>query len=708
MLDPKKYVAIKAIPYESHVGLRITARSFNPNYTCEYPKRTSVAKENYERRSYQLTECGYRSSVYKPYQEVGHVILDSKQLILETLQQKTELDENENLQLKEENNSEDEEYNDVMETVAEEEDKKSKKKHMSIGQCNDIKLSTIQQEMKNQENLVKRVKLGVSLFNIVEEKQKNKNLKLKLEEEMKALQRKDVMVPGIHEDDDTDTEDEEDRDLTRYIIPSPLPTTSTNNTNTYKEKCSPPRSENHFSNSPTLQRNVNLSPVNQPSNRSSVNQLSNRSSVNSCHGYQKKKFKKKNLPRPYSPIYTNVNFFTVNSSEALFRQLCAIHWILEAMSQDNNPPVMSFITSSWKVSNLKQDPKLSQKRMEREKMADPIWQSFLNNSSRFQSRSHKSRFQCKQQRRSSSRPPVQTSVASTQFRNKYNDFSSEVISEDVQSTTSSADVSPRDSPREASPRETSSRANSSLAKRKSLPGTKASTVQLQELAIKDNNTGIVGNTTWKKIQDSYNFKTVDMGAVVLQELHKHKQHRTSAQLQHLTHDMKDKFLEVKKEQGVILHDNLEFKERTRWSNFEKKFISLRVMKNVYEDLNEWRRKNGGVKENIETVDKNKSFSLWYQSLQDKLPSTIKEEVNINLILKKIEKYSDLEGRKISVNHFLRAMSILRPFELCHPDISASIEFVRDKIVEMDKNEFESWCSKHAIKRAKSAPVTKKK
>jgi len=291
MLDPKKYVAIKAIPYESHVGLRITARSFNPNYTCEYPKRTSVAKENYERRSYQLTECGYRSSVYKPYQEVGHVILDSKQLILETLQQKTELDENENLQLKEENNSEDEEYNDVMETVAEEEDKKSKKKHMSIGQCNDIKLSTIQQEMKNQENLVKRVKLGVSLFNIVEEKQKNKNLKLKLEEEMKALQRKDVMVPGIHEDDDTDTEDEEDRDLTS----------------------SPPRSENHFSNSPTLQRNVNLSPVNQPSNRSSVNQLSNRSSVNSCHGYQKKKFKKKNLPRPYSPIYTNVNFFTVNS-----------------------------------------------------------------------------------------------------------------------------------------------------------------------------------------------------------------------------------------------------------------------------------------------------------------------------------------------------------------------------------------------------------
>ena len=33
----------------------------------------------------------------------------------------------------------------------------------------------------------------------------------------------------------------------------------------------------------------------------------------------------------------------------------------------------------------------------------------------------------------------------------------------------------------------------------------------------------------------------------------------------------------------------------------------------------------------------------------------------------------VEGRKISVTHFLRALSLLRPFELCQPDISAAIE-----------------------------------
>ena len=33
----------------------------------------------------------------------------------------------------------------------------------------------------------------------------------------------------------------------------------------------------------------------------------------------------------------------------------------------------------------------------------------------------------------------------------------------------------------------------------------------------------------------------------------------------------------------------------------------------------------------------------------------------------------VEGRKISVTHFLRALSLQRSFELCQPDISAAIE-----------------------------------
>ena len=87
MIDPKQFVSIKPIPYPSHVGLKITSRSSKPKYSCEYPGRSTIAKENYARHKYQLTECGYKSPINKPYQEVGDVCLDSKKLILNTLQQ---------------------------------------------------------------------------------------------------------------------------------------------------------------------------------------------------------------------------------------------------------------------------------------------------------------------------------------------------------------------------------------------------------------------------------------------------------------------------------------------------------------------------------------------------------------------------------------------------------------------------------------------
>jgi hypothetical protein len=35
--------------------------------------------------------------------------------------------------------------------------------------------------------------------------------------------------------------------------------------------------------------------------------------------------------------------------------------------------------------------------------------------------------------------------------------------------------------------------------------------------------------------------------------------------------------------------------------------------------------------------------------------------------------SQLEGRKISVQHFLKIMSTLRPWEICYPEIAAAIE-----------------------------------
>ena len=83
------------MPTLSHAGLKITARCEKPLYTCEYPTRKQVAKENYERRLHQMTQCGYKSVNYKPYKSVGEVILDDKELILKSLGQLNDLDNDE-------------------------------------------------------------------------------------------------------------------------------------------------------------------------------------------------------------------------------------------------------------------------------------------------------------------------------------------------------------------------------------------------------------------------------------------------------------------------------------------------------------------------------------------------------------------------------------------------------------------------------------
>lgn len=85
-IDPRSYIEPKPVSAISHKGLRIAARSAKI-YTCNVPDRQQVAKENYLRRNYQIKRCGYSSVTYKPYETVGEVFLDNKNLILVALGQ---------------------------------------------------------------------------------------------------------------------------------------------------------------------------------------------------------------------------------------------------------------------------------------------------------------------------------------------------------------------------------------------------------------------------------------------------------------------------------------------------------------------------------------------------------------------------------------------------------------------------------------------
>ena len=53
-------------------------------------------------------------------------------------------------------------------------------------------------------------------------------------------------------------------------------------------------------------------------------------------------------------------------------------------------------------------------------------------------------------------------------------------------------------------------------------------------------------------------------------------------------------------------------------------------------------------------------------------------------------FPQVESSKQSAYKFLKVLSGLRDWEICGPDVSASIEFCRDKIVEMTVEEYEEW------------------
>ncbi|KAM8992704.1 coiled-coil domain-containing protein 60 isoform 2-T2 [Ara ararauna] len=85
----------------------------------------------------------------------------------------------------------------------------------------------------------------------------------------------------------------------------------------------------------------------------------------------------------------------------------------------------------------------------------------------------------------------------------------------------------------------------------------------------------------------------------------------------------------------------------------------------------------------------------------RLPESVKNDHNIQKIVKKLEKYSKNPDLKIDPETFLKVLDDLRVWELCSPEIAAAVEFVRESIVQMPEEDFSKWFQ------AKVAPLSAK-
>lgn len=87
MEDPRYYVDISPVPaWDMAKDAKLKARSLN-QYNLGSPTRYEMFKYNYTRRLRQMSSQGFMSSPSKPYQPIGSLVLNPKDLVKKTLGQ---------------------------------------------------------------------------------------------------------------------------------------------------------------------------------------------------------------------------------------------------------------------------------------------------------------------------------------------------------------------------------------------------------------------------------------------------------------------------------------------------------------------------------------------------------------------------------------------------------------------------------------------
>ncbi|XP_028413060.1 coiled-coil domain-containing protein 60-like [Dendronephthya gigantea] len=734
--DPRNYVASKPVSEISHKGLRVSARS-SLVYTCSVPERREVAKQNYVRRNHQMQKCGYNSVSYKPYKTLGKVYLEDKNLILVALGQKDDKinasSENIDLRVIQEPKLENNEHKSKTKTVENEE--KADWKLTSESQVQFLsfksteKLENIQSQLSKGRKMINAVRLGFNLFRLIKEEKQRKADEAEVERQRKLDNAKSSMKIISPSESSDESDDEEERSNVKFEEISDLKS-SHDDAIPLDYLSVDTNFEVHTDGSMSISGRD--TPATALKSRS-AGQL-----------YQKRKPRISSM-RPYSPVFSNISSPNLDCRESLFRQLCALNWILDAMSQDVFPPVVSPITNCWNIKDLLEESRISRRKVERQRQSESNWQTLLVNPSRFSQRSNR-----KGARRISVHPQHLQRLSAVTSSSS-NTLAVKSSASPVEPKTRLASVSSTDPAVESSETPVESEKNISenvnmndetktvagtreeksknvkekrLVKMKSFtmnnntpeknqPKQRSSVLSQEELnrlissEVGENSSKKAESRVraWVRQTDQRNAKTKFLTAA----LSTFGAIRMSNSVAEIPSEMRRRFSEVTEERNVLLHDKLERQNKRRWHILQRKFIRLGSSNHIRDAL-EKIRNDSFSDEPVETGEEMRQRVSeeceWYKDLIDNFPEDIKNDRYISIVLNKIAQYGSLEGRKVSVQHFLKIMATLRPWEVCYPEIAAAIEFVRENIVGFSTVEYDDWfTSWNPIKqRSSSAPV----
>ncbi|XP_041361480.1 coiled-coil domain-containing protein 60-like isoform X2 [Gigantopelta aegis] len=709
--DPRSYVRVLPLPA--------------PSDKFQAPSHAS-SKTNYQRRQEQISSQGFWSVNHKPYRGIGDPFyLDEKKLILHSLGQ---WDENEDVDRS--SSSEDDDMQPSKTT--------SQARPMTAAKFvlrrTRTDLNTLHKDVANSRNLIRNVRLGYGFFDLIKQQQQAKNAAA-IAEKRKKLEaaRREWQPPKSDSDSESDFDEELDPDvnIARFLESS-----------SEDETCDQMRNVPSSILDSDVKGRVTFSGMSARSRSASVGSRRNKVAP----------------PRPYTPQHTNLSDVSSDDVEkdALFRQLCVLNWILEAMNTEHSSE-MSPITQSWirreiEIGGYRQlPPKVKQTdrpdKLKWEQMMSSNPSMKVKKSSIFKSRplARRSTFLGP---RSSVSPPPSSASSSQQL--------SSAAPQEKQSTTykENTDSMTEDESTDASYNKSifrfldeyyeSLRKESAQSQGQGQGQEDAVNINVSRMRkksdakTKETRTSEADGRTSKK-----SIKTPDLPITDVDDVSDKKQafqtHREKKSLQQfranlhmirprsttalmdykaqlpsnkhtpMTLEMRQKFSEVLEDKALSLHDILEQIDRDRMTKCQSKFMAMKAEgHNFHKNLRAMRLGSAGMtyRPTTEQLKKKSTFKgNWYTDLVSSIPEALKEKWFYKKILKKLANFGLPKCRrksvkvqlaqventsKQSVYKFLKVLETIREWEICSPDISAAIEFCREKIVEMTVEEFEEW------------------
>ncbi|XP_078193535.1 coiled-coil domain-containing protein 60 isoform X1 [Callithrix jacchus] len=403
---------------------------------------------------------------------------------------------------------------------------------------------------------------------------------------------------------------------------------------------------------------------------------------------------------PFTPIHSCIISPLLPEAhiEPLFRQLCALHWLLEALTIDHTHHTMKPVITCWNPK----DPggsKSTIKKINKDKSVGQKWEHFVTApktkkfktpAMRVTSRKPSRRGSTLSLNRTSGGSSPQSSMISV------NPGSDEPPSVNTQ-VTSSKDIEDNESSSTKPDEEALHMNLQKLLEMVREDARRTITIEngMQRKApsilsvLKQNKS----NSAYKEMQTIH--KSSERSSSTSAESHtqpvqKKSKNRTNYDfnIQYksgVCNTMRARFYSVAQEAGFCLQDKMEILMKRQEERGVQKFRAFVLVSNFQKDIAKMRHQVSVVKRDAEEI-----ADHWYLDLLSKLPEDLKNFRPAKKILVKLQKFGENLDLRIRPHVLLKVLQDLRIWELCSPDIAVAIEFVREHIIHMPQEDYINW------------------